>query len=110
LLKKLMAGRVAARPGEAGDRDQAGPGLRATAKTIGIVVVAALAASVALAGGRGDHGYMPAHQVSHQAGTRSVGLQPVVLRPSRSALDGAGFPEALAERRHKDAAASADPA
>ena len=97
--KKLMP--VALPPGRA--RLATRPSLTGsspTPKTIGIVAVAALAASAAgVLAGRGDHGHPTADQVSHQRRQAIVlALQPVVLDRHVLAFDVAGFAEAFAER------------
>ena len=100
-LKKLMP--VALPPGRA--RLATRPswtGSSPTPKTIGIVAVAALAASARRAAGRGDHGHLAADQIGHQRRQAIVlALQPVVLDRHVLAFDVAGFVEAFAERGHK---------
>ena len=59
-------------------------------KTIGIVVVAALAASAAGVSAD-DHGYLPAKQVRHQAATVSLTLGRAVFDGDVLALDITGF-------------------
>ena len=77
------------------------------AKTIGTVVVAALAASAA-SGVADDHGHRPANQVGHQ-GRQPIGLIFRLAKFDRDvlALDEAGFLQALAECRHEIASTSA---
>ena len=70
-----------------------------TPKTIGIAVVAALAASAPAVNGRGDHGHATADEVGHQRWQSIVlAFQPVVLDRHVLAFDGAGFVEAFTER------------
>ena len=78
-------------------------GSSATPKTIGIVVVAALAAgAAAVKGGRGDHGHATADEVGHERGQAIVlALKPVVLDHHVLALDVTGFVERFAERSAK---------
>ena len=72
-----------------------------TPKTIGIVAVAALAASAGRVAGRGDHGHLSADQIGHQCRQAIVlALQPVVLDRHVLAFDVAGFVETFAERGH----------
>ena len=102
LAKKLMP--VALPPGRA--RLATRPSLTGsspTPKTIGIVVVAALAASAAaLPAGRGDNGHATADEVGHERRQAIVlALQPVVLDRHVLALDVAGFVEAFTERSGK---------
>ena len=108
--EKIDAGRVAARPGEAGDktkldrvfadteddRDRRGRGFGRDRSG---------------AHGRGDHGHTTADQVSHQRRQAIVlALQPVVLDRHVLALDIAGFAKSFAEREsHSPLQASADP-
>ncbi|MFZ2142149.1 MAG: hypothetical protein WAV78_35325 [Xanthobacteraceae bacterium] len=69
-----------------------------TPKTIGMVVVAALAASAA---GLlpGDNGHVAADEIGHERWQSIVlALQPVVLHRHVLNLDVAGFVEALTER------------
>ena len=68
-VKKVDTGRIAARPGEAGDEtkpDRSSP----TPKTIGIVVVAAFGRKRTGAPG-GDHGHLTADKIGRQPGRRS---------------------------------------
>ena len=108
--KKLMP--VALPPGRA--RLATRPSLTGsspTPKTIGIVVVAALAASAAgVAAGRGDNGHVAADEIGHERRQAIVlALQPVVLHRHVLALDVAGFVEAFTERsRAMRAEASGD--
>ena len=98
--EKIDAGRVAARPGEAGDKtkldrviadaeDDRDRRCRSFGRERGHVA------------GRGDDGHLSADQISHQRRQAIVlALQPVVLDRHVLALDVAGFAEAFAERGH----------
>ena len=95
---KLTAGQVAARPGEAGDKAEL-TGSSPVTKTIGIVVVAALAASAAaeclastITATCGEPVRPPAPAADR------FDLRPAVFDRDVLALDIAGFVEALAER------------
>ena len=98
-VKKLMPvrlppgrARLATRPSLTGSS--------ATAKTMGIVVVAALAASAERASGRGDHGDLPANQFGRQRRQPiDLTLRPAVFDRDVLALDIAGVLQALAECR-----------
>ena len=94
-LKTADARDVAARPVEAGNETKFDR-VAADVKTIGIVAVAALAASAAGGADRDDHGHLAANQIGRQR------RQPIVLtfRPAVfdryiAALDIAGFIQAL---------------
>jgi hypothetical protein len=96
LGEKIDAGRVAARPGEAGDKtkldrvfsdaedDRDSRGCSFGRKRDSVAP-------------RGDHGHTTADQVSHQR-RQAIALQPVVLDRHVLALDVAGFAKPLAER------------
>jgi hypothetical protein len=101
LVKKIKAGRVAARPGEAGDktkldrvlsdaehdRDRRGRGFGRRRSGV--------------AARRSDNGHTTANQVSHHHRQAIVlAFQPVVLHLRVLAIDVATFAKALAECRH----------
>ena len=67
-------------------------------KTMGIVVVAALAANAGASAGRGDHGDLPANQIGRQR-RQSIELilGPAVYDRHVLALDIAGLLQALAK-------------
>src|SRR3984893_4561508 len=75
-------------------------GSSATAKTIGIVVVPALAASaVCVVPGGGNYGHASTDKVGDELRQTIVAaLQPMVIDRDVLPLDIAGFPEAVAER------------
>ena len=94
----IDAGRIAARPGEAGDKTKLN---RVTADAEndrdrrGCSFGRERTRHVA---NRGDHGYSPADQIGHQRRQAIVlALQPVVLDRHVLAFDVAGFFEAFAE-------------
>ena len=98
--KALTPVDIAARPVEAGDKTEL-TGSSPTPKTIGIVAVAAFAASAAGACRRGDHGHLAADRSAANAGSRSYwSSSPAVLDRHVLALDIAGFVQAFAECRH----------
>ena len=102
--EKIDAGRVAARPGEAGDKtelDRVVADAEDDRDGRGCSFGRERAEAVA---GRGDHGHVTADQVGHECRQAIVlTLQPVVLDRHVLALDVAGFVEAFAERRRSSA-------
>jgi hypothetical protein len=77
-----------------------------TLKTIGIGIVAVAALAAAVMGAwRGDSGYAPTNEISHQRQQpiESV-VQPVVFHDYISVLDVSSFAETLAERSTQRAA------
>ena len=101
-VEKIHAGRVAAGPGEAGDktkpdrvftfaeddRDRRCRSFRRERNLRGA--------------DRGDHGHLSADQIGHQRRQAIVlALQPMVLNRHVLTFDVAGFVEAFAERGHK---------
>ena len=108
--EKIDAGRIAARPGKAGDQTQldrvfadAEDDRDRRGRSFGRKCSSSKA-------GRGDHGHATADEVSHERRQAIVlALQPVVLDHHVLALDVAGFVEAFAERSRLGARqASAD--
>jgi len=74
-------------------------GSSATPKTIGIVVVSALAAGAAAEGGHGNHSNATADELGHERRQAIVlTLQPMIFDHHVLALDVAGFVEAFTER------------
>ena len=97
VVEKIDAGRVAAGPGEAGDETKLDRVL-ADAEDDRDRRCCSFGRKRGVAGGRGDHSYVAAHQVSHQRRHEiSSALQPVVLNRHVLTFDGAGFVEAFAE-------------
>ena len=100
--EKIDAGRVAARPGEAGDKtklDRVFGDAEDDRDRRGCSFGRERSGAVA---GRGDHGHATADQIGHQRRQAIVlALQPVVLDRHVLAFDVAGFVEALAERGRK---------
>ena len=100
-FKRGHAREVAARPVQAGDKSELRPGRSPIVKTIGMVVVAAFAASAAGGAGRGNHGHLTANQIGRQRRQSIVlVLRPAIFDRHVPALDIAGFAQALAERAH----------
>ena len=93
---------VAARPGKAGDQTKLDR-VFGDRKTIGIVVVAALAASAGrIAAERSDNGHVTADQVGHQRRQAiELALRPTVFDRHVLALDVAGFVQALSESQRR---------
>ena len=96
-MRKIDAGQVSARPGEAGDETEL-DGVFADAeddrdrrgRSLGRLSNGRLA-------GRSDNGYVPADEVSHECRQAIVSaLQPVVLDRDVLAFDVAGFNKPLA--------------
>ena len=100
LDEKIDAGRVAARPREAGDKTKLDR-VFADAEHDRDRRGRSFGRDRSAAAGRGDHGHTTADQVSHQRRQAIVlALQPVVLDRHVLALDVAGFTKAFAERGH----------
>ena len=100
-VEKIDAGRVAARPGETGDKTQLDR-VFADAEDDRDRRCCSFGRERGRVAGRGDHGHPAADQISHQCRQAIVlALQPVVLDRHVLAVDVAGFVEAFAERGHK---------
>ena len=108
--EKIDAGRVAAGPGEAGDKtklDRVFADAEDDRDRRGCSFGRERSGHAA---GRGDHGHLSADQIGHQCRQAIVlALQPVVLDRHVLAFDVAGFVEAFAERGRMRAEASGDP-
>ena len=102
LDEKIDAGRVAAGPGEAGDKTKLDRVFGDTEDDRDRRCCSFGRERSGRAAGRGDHGHTAADQVSHQR-RQAIGLalQPVVLDRHVLAFDVAGFVEAFAERGRK---------
>ena len=99
--EKIDAGRVAARPGETGDKTQLDRVSADTEDDRGRRRCS-FGRERGHAAGRGDHGHTAADQISHQCRQAiELALQPVVLDRHVLAVDVAIFVEAFAERGHK---------
>ena len=97
-IEKIDAGRVAARPGEAGDKTKPDRVI-ADAEDDRDRRGCSFGRQCGQVAGRGDHGHLSANQIGHQCRQAIVlALQPVVLDCHVLAFDGAGFVEAFAER------------
>ena len=100
-VEKIDAGRVAARPGEAGDKTKLDR-VSADTEDDWNRRCCSFGRERGHVAGRGDHSHLSANQIGHQCRQAIVlTLQPVVLDRHVLALDVAGFIEAFAERGHK---------
>ena len=98
LDEKIDAGRIAARPGKAGDQTQLDR-VFADAEDDRDRRGRSFGRKRSRIGGRGDHGHATADEVGHERRQAIVlALQPVVLDRHVLALDVAGFVEAFTER------------
>jgi hypothetical protein len=101
LDEKVDAGRVAARPGEAGDQTKPNRVIADTKDDWDRSCCNFGRERSGRASRRGDYGHLSADQIGHQCRQAVVwALQPVVLDRHVLAVDVAGFVEAFAERRH----------
>jgi hypothetical protein len=97
-IEKIDPGRVAARPGEAGDKTKPDRVIADT-KDDRDRRGCSFGRQCGQIASRGDHGHLSANQVGHLRRQAIVlALQPVVLDCHVLAFDGAGFVEAFAER------------
>ena len=101
LDEKIDAGRVAARPGEAGDKTKPDRVFADAEDDRDRRCCSFGRERDGHVAGRGDHGHLSADQIGHQCRQAIVlALQPVVLDRHVLAFDVAGFVEAFAERGH----------
>ena len=83
---------VAAGPIKAGDEAELDRDRRPVAKTIGMVVVAAFAASTAGVAGRGNHSHLTMNQIScHRRQPITSAIRPAIFDRDVTAIDVTGF-------------------